>query len=199
MKKILRALGAGLVVFLFAPQVWGKIVSQCINIDEWDNVHNAVIEAVHTVKRGENLHIIARRYGDTVADIVERNGIHPARKNIIAIGDQFIVRIQPTIAKVSWYGPGFHGKRMSNRDIYDMHDPETVAHKKLPFGTKVLFKNPHNGKVIETEVRDRGPYIKGREFDLSYAAAKELGIKDKGVVRLQYLIACLPTQVQIYK
>ncbi|MBI2048249.1 MAG: septal ring lytic transglycosylase RlpA family protein, partial [Parcubacteria group bacterium] len=141
---------------------------------------------------GENLFLIARRYGDTVSELMKRNGISSKRKNTIEIGEQFTVHIRPTIAKVSWYGPRFHGRLMSNRDVYDMHDPETVAHKKLPFGTKVLFRNPQNGKVIETEVRDRGPYIKGREFDLSYAAAKELGIKDKGVARLQYMIICLP-------
>ncbi|MDP2630048.1 MAG: RlpA-like double-psi beta-barrel domain-containing protein [Candidatus Uhrbacteria bacterium] len=190
MKRALGAFLAGLVL-LFAPHARGEEISRCPKV-EWHDVRDVAITATHTVRRGENLTAIARRYGDSVADLARRNGINQKRKHLIEIGEQFTVHIRPTVAKVSWYGPRFHGRLMSNRDVYDMHDPETVAHKKLPFGTKVLFRNPQNGKVIETEVRDRGPYVKGREFDLSYAAAHELGIKEKGVARLEYLIACLP-------
>lgn len=190
MKRALGAFMAGCVL-LFASHARGEATNSCPQI-EWSEIGSVSIHTTHTVRRGENLFLIARRYGDTVSELMKRNGISSKRKNTIEIGEQFTVHIRPTIAKVSWYGPRFHGRLMSNRDVYDMHDPETVAHKKLPFGTKVLFRNPQNGKVIETEVRDRGPYIKGREFDLSYAAAKELGIKDKGVARLQYMIICLP-------
>ncbi|NQW29130.1 MAG: septal ring lytic transglycosylase RlpA family protein [Ignavibacteria bacterium] len=75
----------------------------------------------------------------------------------------------------SWYGPGFHGRRTASGSKYDMH-AMTAAHKTLPFGTLLKVVNPLNGKTIIVEVTDRGPFIRKRVVDLSYAAAKELGV-----------------------
>lgn len=62
----------------------------------------------------------------------------------------------------------------------------TVAHKSLPFGTLVKFRNPDTGAEVVARVNDRGPYVGGREFDLSFEAAQRLGIVDQGVARVQY-------------
>jgi rare lipoprotein A len=75
----------------------------------------------------------------------------------------------------SWYGPDFHGKLTSNREIYNMH-ALTAAHKTLPFGTYVRVTNLNNGKSVVVRINDRGPFIKGRIIDLSYAAARKLGL-----------------------
>ncbi len=88
-------------------------------------------------------------------------------------------------AVASWYGQPFHGRTMANGRRYNMHDPHVVAHKSLPFGTKVKFTNPKTGESIVAVVQDRGPYIHGREFDLSYEAARRLGTTKVGVARLQ--------------
>lgn len=66
-----------------------------------------------------------------------------------------------------------------------MHNPHVVAHKSLPFGTKVKFTNLETGATITATVQDRGPYKRGREFDLSYGAAKKLGTVKKGVAQLR--------------
>lgn len=84
----------------------------------------------------------------------------------------------------SWYGPGFHQNQSSSGEIYDMHDL-TAAHKILPLGTYVLVQNLENGKEVVVRINDRGPFVEDRCIDLSYAAAKELGIIGKGLAKVK--------------
>lgn len=88
----------------------------------------------------------------------------------------------------SWYGPDFHGKTTSNREVYDMYEM-TAAHPSLPFGTRVMVTNLDNGRSVEVRVNDRGPFVKNRIIDLSYAAARLLGMVGPGTapVRLDLL------------
>lgn len=79
----------------------------------------------------------------------------------------------------SWYGKDFHGKATSNGEKYDMF-ALTAAHKTLPLGVYVRVKHEDSGKEIIVRVNDRGPFVKGRVIDLSYAAAKKLGIDAAG-------------------
>lgn len=79
----------------------------------------------------------------------------------------------------SWYGDDFHGKPTSSGEIYDMFQL-TCAHNTLPLGTTVMVTNLENGRSLELKVNDRGPFVKERVIDLSYAAAKILGIWEKG-------------------
>jgi rare lipoprotein A len=79
----------------------------------------------------------------------------------------------------SWYGPDFHGKPTSSGEIYDMYQL-TCAHNTFPLGTVVMVTNLENGRSLELKVNDRGPFVKERIIDLSYAAAQLLGIWEKG-------------------
>jgi hypothetical protein len=81
----------------------------------------------------------------------------------------------------SWYGPGFQGRKTASGAVYDQ-EKMTAASRTLPFGTKVLVQNPHNGKVCAVVINDRGPYVHGRGLDLSHAAARHLGISGIGPV-----------------
>lgn len=81
----------------------------------------------------------------------------------------------------SWYGEDFHGKTTSSKEIYNMFDM-TAAHKTLPFGTHVMVTNLESGKSVIVRINDRGPFIKGRIIDLSYAAAKVIDMVGPGVV-----------------
>lgn len=83
----------------------------------------------------------------------------------------------------SWYGPRFHGRKTANGEIYDQM-AFTAAHKKFRFGTLLRLTNPKNERSIIVRINDRGPFIKGRELDLSKAAATELGIVERGVAKL---------------
>ena len=80
----------------------------------------------------------------------------------------------------SWYGKPYHGRRTASGEIYDMHEM-TAAHRSLPFGTEVRVQRRDTGAEVEVCITDRGPFIKGRIIDLSYAAAKVIGLDIDGV------------------
>lgn len=79
----------------------------------------------------------------------------------------------------SWYGPDFHGRKTSNGETYDMHEL-TAAHKTLPMNVYVRVTNRGNGRQCIVRINDRGPFVKGRILDLSYAAAKDIGVVGPG-------------------
>tara|TARA_E500000178_G_C16772767_1_gene639957 strand:- start:463 stop:804 length:342 start_codon:yes stop_codon:yes gene_type:complete len=81
----------------------------------------------------------------------------------------------------SWYGPGFHGRLTANGERYDMHGI-TAAHKTLPFGTKLRVC--YEG-CVDVRINDRGPYIGERQLDLSYGAAKAIGLIKPGVASIE--------------
>jgi rare lipoprotein A len=85
------------------------------------------------------------------------------------------------VGKASWYGGKFHGRSTANGETYDMHK-KTAAHKTLPFGTHVKVTNLSNQRHTVVRINDRGPFVKGRVIDLSYAAAKEIDLVVAGVV-----------------
>ena len=79
----------------------------------------------------------------------------------------------------SWYGGEFHGRATSSGEVYDMYQL-TCAHNTLPLGTTVMVTNLENGRSLELKVNDRGPFVKERIIDVSYAAAQMLGMWAKG-------------------
>jgi peptidoglycan lytic transglycosylase len=81
----------------------------------------------------------------------------------------------------SWYGPGFHGNATSSGEIYNQYEL-TAAHQTLPLGTRVAVTNLQNGRSVEVRINDRGPFVKDRAIDLSYAAARSLGMLGPGTV-----------------
>ena len=87
----------------------------------------------------------------------------------------------------SYYHDKYHGRKTASGDIYN-RDSLTCAHKTLPFGTKLLVKNLANNKEITVIVTDRGPFIKNREIDLSYAAADSIDMIQQGVQKVEYII-----------
>ena len=80
----------------------------------------------------------------------------------------------------SWYGPGFHGNLTANGERYDMYGI-SAAHKTLPFGTRLRVCYE---ECVDVSINDRGPYIGARELDLSYGAAKAIGLIDPGVANV---------------
>jgi rare lipoprotein A len=87
----------------------------------------------------------------------------------------------------SWYGPGFHGRRTSNGERYDMNRL-TAAHKTLPFGTLVEVRNLDNDRSVVVRINDRGPHVKRRIIDLSRAAAEAIGMVGPGTARVSLKI-----------
>ncbi len=90
--------------------------------------------------------------------------------------------------KASWYGKRFHGRRTASGEPYNMYD-FTAAHRTLPMNTYVRVVNLNNNRSVIVRINDRGPFIRNRIIDLSYAAAKRLGMVKHGVadVKIQVL------------
>lgn len=86
--------------------------------------------------------------------------------------------------QASWYGKDFHNKATASGLTYDMHT-FTAAHRTLPMGTVVKVTDQKNGKDVMVCVTDRGPFVKGRIIDVSYAAAQQLGLEKRGVCKVQ--------------
>jgi rare lipoprotein A len=87
----------------------------------------------------------------------------------------------PLDGKATWYGQALQGRETASGEPYDMFR-FTAAHMKLPFGTVLRVTNRKNGKWVVVRVTDRGPVVPGRVLDLSYAAARQIGMLEAGVV-----------------
>ena len=88
----------------------------------------------------------------------------------------------------SWYGPEFHGKPTSSGEPFDMY-AYTCAHREYPFGTKLKVTHVSSGRSVSCLINDRGPFVSERDIDLSYAAAKEIGLLKPGTaqVMIEYM------------
>jgi rare lipoprotein A len=94
----------------------------------------------------------------------------------------------------SWYGPGFHGRRTANGEVYDQYEL-TAAHQTLPLGTRALVTSITNGRSVEVRINDRGPFVDGRIVDLSYAAARVIGMIGPGTMPVRLEVLDAPVQV----
>lgn len=86
--------------------------------------------------------------------------------------------------KASFYANRLHNKGTASGLLYNK-DSLFCAHKKHPFGTKLLVKNVKNGKEIVVKVVDRGPFVRGRVIDVSRAAADSLGFVRAGTAKVE--------------
>ncbi len=108
---------------------------------------------------------------DHAVDITQ---IEPAAPTATPIG--------PGVA--SYYGRRFHGRRTANGERFDMN-ALTAAHKTLPFGSRVRVTNTRNGESVVVRINDRGPFVRGRDIDVSRAAAEQIGIVSSGHGRVE--------------
>jgi rare lipoprotein A len=145
----------------------------------------------YTVKPGDSLWKIGRKlFNRDPYQIARDNGL--ADPNLIRPGQKLVINPAPAPAEparvsgevmASWYGAEHHNKVTASGQRFDMNQ-NTLAHRTLPLGTKVRLVNPDNGRSAEGVVTDRGPFIKGRDVDVSYAMAKKLGFVRKGIAKL---------------
>lgn len=109
----------------------------------------------------------------------------------------------------SWYGEPFHGRTTAAGGVYDM-DEISAAHQTIPFGTWIRVDNLDNGRTIELDVNDRGPFVGGRILDLSRAAARALEMIGPGTARVRITVieaanavsargGCVVVQVAAYR
>ena len=138
----------------------------------------------YTIQPGDTLWGLAvQKYHVNVEDLIKDNAIQDPRK--LQVGQIIKVR-RPTFTEgpqkvvASWYGENYHGRPMANGEPYNMYAP-TIAHRDLPLGTMVELSNPETGQKVIAKVTDRGPFIAGRDVDLSFTVAQRLSLVQKGV------------------
>jgi rare lipoprotein A len=91
----------------------------------------------------------------------------------------------------SWYGSAHQGRRTASGEVFDLNQL-TAAHRTLPFGTRVLVTNRDTSQSAEVRINDRGPFVKGRILDVSYAAARLLGAVGPGTIPVRVRVLSLP-------
>lgn len=179
--RVQRLAFSVLPVYLIACQSLSEKNNQGMS-SEQDKPHT--VAATHSPKKKNQKTPLAEPAESPAVDIShkyqykvrgKRYKVFASSKNFQQIGD------------ASWYGPGFHGKRTANGEIYNMH-AMTAAHKTLPLGCKVKVTNLINGRKITVRINDRGPFHGGRIIDLSKAAAKKLGILGSGYAKVHVKI-----------
>jgi rare lipoprotein A len=132
------------------------------------------------IPRDEPFHKYANRpytvFGQTYAPVVNRD---PHKERGLA----------------SWYGKKFHGQKTSSGEVYDMF-AMTAAHKTLPIPSYARVTTTENGKSVVVRINDRGPFHSKRIIDLSYAAAKKIGIlaRGSGMVEVERVFAGMPME-----
>jgi rare lipoprotein A len=89
----------------------------------------------------------------------------------------------------SYYGmgDGFHGQVTANGETFNAYG-RTVAHRWLPFGTRLRVTNQRNGRSVIVRVNDRGPYVGGRSIDMSYGAFASIASPSQGVAKVCYSV-----------
>jgi rare lipoprotein A (peptidoglycan hydrolase) len=88
------------------------------------------------------------------------------------------------VGTASWYGPGFHGHETASGETFDQH-ALTAAHRTLPLGTEAKVTNLETGQSVQVTINDRGPYVQGRQLDLSKAAATQIGLTTQGLAKVK--------------
>jgi rare lipoprotein A len=89
-------------------------------------------------------------------------------------------------SSASWYG--YSTRRITaSREVFD-NNKLTAAHKTLKFGTKVEVTNTDNNKSVVVKVNDRGPFVKGRDIDLSKGAFKQIASLKSGIIKVKYKV-----------
>lgn len=96
----------------------------------------------------------------------------------------------------SWYGPTFNHRRTSSGEIYDMHQL-TAAHRTLPLNTRARVTDLATGKSVIVRITDRGPFVPGRVIDLSLAAAREVGLYQRGTGEVRIEVLDSPASLEV--
>lgn len=132
--------------------------------------------------------LVAKKTGDKVyRETVSAKVAAPAAKPSVieklnTVASNTVRKFSQT-GVASWYGRQFHGRKTASGETFNMH-ALTAAHRTLPLNCYVRVTNQNNGKSVVVKINDRGPFHGNRVLDLSYGAAKKLGITDAGTAKV---------------
>lgn len=153
-----------------------------------DRRAHVIAEAEHEVEHNLGFH-------QTIARWMQEDDERAKVPSTIKVDEYFVAaRLKPGSTfkgRASYYGEQFHGRLRADGKKFDMYGI-SCASKTLPLGTVVDVLNPANKRGVRCTVNDRGPYVEGRDLDLSYGAAVEIGSVNSGVVPVVVTVVSLP-------
>lgn len=157
---------------------------------------NGMAENAEALKRAEQI-AEAEEVADKVREKAHRLEKKEGKQDLV--DDKVTVKTTPAgepvieqTGEASRYAKSFQGKKTANGEKFDQKKL-TAAHPALPLGTKAKVTNLENGKSVDVRINDRGPYVKGRDIDLSPSAAKELDITKHGIAPVKIEAQLPPT------
>ena len=118
-----------------------------------------------------------------ISPVTKPNSIQSDQRKPLAIWE----------CKTSWYGEDFDGRPTANGEAYDMY-AITAAHPTLPLGSVVRVVNTRNHRSQVVRINDRGPYVVGRELDVSYEVARRLGFDQSGLAKVRLELLEVPSR-----
>jgi len=159
--------------------------------DESLHVGDALLWLYRT-RNVDELPAMQREHLDTLIErypVVETNtdlmGLVDSTSALLSMMRRLDGLLAKEVHEVSFYADDFHGKTTAFGEVFDMHDI-TAAHRSFPHNTLVKVKNVDNGKTLVVRINDRGPYVEGRNMDLSLAAFEKLAPRSSGVLRATF-------------
>lgn len=130
---------------------------------------------------------VRRAFAPVLLGLACVSGTLQAQSAEAVLGTASVPAVRIGQGQASWYGKDFHQRPTASGERFDMHG-FTAAHPKLPFGSQVCVRSLVSGRSVKVRINDRGPYTHKRIIDLSYAAAKVLGMVQRGTKRVELLV-----------
>lgn len=162
-----------------------------LNWAQWGVAENSALAVINApILRNGLLPDPLRDDQDIPVDVLDPDSYHPYGDLLpyIIKGEPYSLRTMTTGKRqegvASWYGPGFNGRRTASGEIFNMHQL-TAAHRTLPLPSFVRVTNLANQQSVIVRINDRGPFHAGRILDLSYAAARKIGMLSTGRVSIE--------------
>lgn len=155
-----------------------SLAAKVINRDNYNNQNLPSLESRSIPQRSNDA--VRRQALNTKVELLQDEPSVIDRLNSVA--SNTVKRFTQT-GVASWYGRQFHGRKTANGDTFDMN-ALTAAHRSLPLNCYIRVTNKDNGKSVVVKVNDRGPFHGNRVLDLSYGAAKRLGITNSGTAKV---------------
>ena len=148
-------------------------------LNELTRQHNNASDLVKSARQPRNLALDSQLISQDTSQASKDSDV---LERLSAVASNTVNRFSQT-GVASWYGRQFHGRKTASGETFDMN-ALTAAHRSLPLNCYIRVTNKDNGKSVVVKVNDRGPFHANRVLDLSYGAAKRLGITNAGTAKV---------------
>ncbi|MBC7083811.1 MAG: septal ring lytic transglycosylase RlpA family protein [Firmicutes bacterium] len=137
-----------------------------------------MVDLRHAAVNRSSCYELALRWSNNIRAALGAPVLHGRSGHLVSLDGERGRSVR--VGRASWYGGRWHGRPTATGEIYDQNSL-TAAHRTLPFGTLVRVTNLSNGKQVTVRINNRGPYVAGRDIDLSRAAAEAIDLIGPGV------------------